>query len=106
VTGISATVGQVPFNFQVGDAVKGISLVPPQTPAGELEVRQDSCSGARIAVLPLAAAATNPALTNLPRAAISREALGHGAGAHDLCLRFTRRSIDPIWTLQSVQLFE
>jgi hexosaminidase len=104
--GINATVGQVPFNFQVGDAVKGISLPPPQTPAGELEVRQDSCDGARIAVLPLAPAAANAALTTLPRVAISREALGAAAGAHDLCLRFTRRSIDPIWTLESVQLFE
>ena len=106
VTGISATVGQVPFNFQVGDAVKGISLLPPQTPVGELEVRQDSCDGARIAVLPLAPAAANAALTKLPRVVISREALGNAAGTHDLCLRFTRRSVDPIWTLESVQLFE
>lgn len=105
VRGIAANVGQVPFNFQVGAAVKQIQLVPPQTPAGELEVRQDSCDGPRIAVLPLAPAAANPAVTALPRAAISREAPAD-AGPHDLCLRFTTRAVDPIWTLESVQLFE
>ncbi|HEU4626559.1 MAG TPA: family 20 glycosylhydrolase [Steroidobacteraceae bacterium] len=106
VTGIAADVGQVPFNFQVGDAVKQIPLLPPQTPEGELEVRQDSCDGPRIAVLPLAPAASNAAVTALPRVPLSREAQGGGSDVHDLCLRFTRRSVDPIWTLQSVQLFE
>jgi hexosaminidase len=106
VTGLAANVGQVPFNFQVGDAVKQIPLIPPQTPAGELEVRLDSCDGARIAVLPLAPAAANPAVTTLPRVAISRDAHAGAAGTHDLCLRFTRRNVDPIWTLQSIQLFE
>jgi hexosaminidase len=106
VTGIAANVGQVPFNFEVGDAVKQIPLIAPQTSAGELEVRLDSCQGARVAVLPLEPALANPAVTALPRVAISRDALGDAAGTHDLCLRFTRRTVDPIWTVESVQLFE
>jgi hexosaminidase len=105
-TAIAARVGQVPFNFQVGDAVNTIPLVPPQTPAGELEVRKDSCDGERIASLPLAPAAGNPQITQLPRAPLARGAQGSSGGVHDLCLRFTRRSIDPIWAIQSVQLFE
>ena len=52
------SVGQVPFNFQIGDDVKTIPLPKPQTPAGELEVRIDSCEGEKIAVMPLAPAAT------------------------------------------------
>jgi hexosaminidase len=106
VAGIAARVGQVPFNFQVGDAVKQIPLIPPQTPAGELEVRLDSCDGARIAVLPLEPALANPAVTELPRVAITGDVHGRVTGTHDLCLRFTRRNVDPIWTLESVQLFE
>jgi hexosaminidase len=94
-----AAVGQVPFNFQIGDAVKEISLPKPATPAGELEVRIDDCKGERIAVLPLAPAIGNFAVTTLPPAKITpRE------GKHDLCLTFTRNSIDPIWALDSIEL--
>jgi N-acetyl-beta-hexosaminidase len=105
-TGIAAGVGQVPFNFQVGDDVKKIPLLPPQTPAGELEIRKDSCDGERIASLPLAPAAGNPQITQLPRTPLARAAESGPGGVHDLCLRFTRRSVDPIWAIQSVQLFD
>ncbi len=100
--GFSASVGQIPFNFQVGDAVNHIPLSPPETQAGELEVLLDSCTGERIAVLPLAPATGNDAITPLPRVKLSRKA----PGTHDLCLRFTRRTVDPIWVLKSVRLFE
>jgi hexosaminidase len=94
-----ASVGQAPFNFQIGDAVKEIPLHRPATPEGELEVRVDDCNGERIAVLPLAPAAGNFAVTTLPAASIKpRE------GLHDLCLTFTRKSIDPIWTIDSIEL--
>jgi hexosaminidase len=94
-----AAVGQVPFNFQIGDAVKEIPLHEPATVAGELEVRLDNCQGERIAVLPLAPAVENFAVTTLPAATIApRE------GRHDLCLTFTRKSIDPIWTIDSIAL--
>ncbi len=65
-------VGQVPFNFQIGDAVKEIPLLQPATAAGELEVRVDDCKGERIAVLPLASAVGNFAVTTLPAATIRR----------------------------------
>ncbi|WP_217705318.1 family 20 glycosylhydrolase [Peristeroidobacter soli] len=98
-TALVASVGQAPFNFQIGDAVKEIPLHRPATPEGELEVRVDDCNGERIAVLPLAPAAGNFAVTTLPAASIKpRE------GLHDLCLTFTRKSIDPIWTIDSIEL--
>lgn len=94
-----ASVGQVPFNFQIGAAVKQIPLHAPATPAGELEVRVDDCKGERIAVLPLAPAVGSFAVTTLPAASIKpRE------GLHDLCLTFTRNSIDPIWVIDSIEL--
>jgi hexosaminidase len=94
-----ASVGQVPFNFQIGAAVNEISLHEPQTALGELEVRLDSCEGERIAVLPLTPAVENFAVTTLPPANIEpRE------GRHDLCLTFTRKSIDPIWVIDSIEI--
>lgn len=101
VTAIAAAVGQVPFNFQIGNDVKAIPLPKPQTPAGELEVRIDSCAGERLAAIPLAPAVSNLAVTQLPRAAIASR-----NGLHDLCFTFTRASVDPTWVIDSVELIE
>lgn len=96
---IAASVGQVPFNFQIGDDVKKIPLRKPQTAAGELEVRVDGCEGEKIATLPLAPAVKNYAVTQLPPAAIAAR-----TGAHDLCFMFTQAAVDPLWVLDAVQL--
>jgi hexosaminidase len=98
-TALVAAVGQVPFNFQIGEAVKEIALLEPATPAGELEVRLDDCNGERIAVLPLAPAVGNFAVTTLPAVSIAAR-----EGRHDLCLAFTRKSIDPIWVIDAIEL--
>ena len=64
-----------------------------------MEGRVDDCKGERIAVLPLAPAVDNYAVTILPPARIEpRE------GKHDLCFTFTRKSVDPIWAIDSVEL--
>jgi hexosaminidase len=99
VTAIAASVGQVPFNFQIGDDVKAIPLRKPQTPAGELEVHMDGCEGEKIATLALAPAARNYAVTELPAAAIAQR-----DGPHDLCFMFTQAAVDPLWVLDVVQL--
>jgi len=98
VTKLKVGVGQVPFNYQVGDDVKKIALSPPRTPEGELEVRIGGCTGAPAAVVPLAAAARNPTVTELIAP------LPATAGQHDLCFTFTRASVDPIWAVASVEL--
>jgi len=98
VTRLKVSVGQLPFNFQVGDAVNKIALARPRTPAGELEVRIDGCTGEPAAVAPLAPAVANPAVTEL---AVTLPA---SAGAHDLCFTFTRPSVDPIWAVAVVEL--
>lgn len=101
IVGIAAAVGQLPFNFQVGDDVRRIPLHPPQTRAGELEVHIDGCNGERVAVLPLAAAVGNPAVTDLPGVSIAPR-----KGQHDLCLYFTRSTLEPMWALAWVRLLE
>ena len=96
-----AAVGQVPFNFQIGHDKENIHFATPQTPQGELEVHLDDCDGERIAVLPLAPAVANDAVTQLPPVSLPRV-----PGRHDLCLRFTQATLDPLWALDWVQLRE
>jgi hexosaminidase len=99
VAAIRAAVGQVPFNFQIGKDVNAIPLPPPRTVSGELQVHLDRCDGAVIAELPLAPAVSNPQITQLPAAKIDGI-----AGVHDLCFLFTRKSVDPTWVIDSVEL--
>jgi hexosaminidase len=95
---LTARVGQVPFNFQIGADREKIPLRPPATPAGELEVRIDGCAGERIAVLPLGAAARGPGLGTVSGV------LPRRAGVHDLCLTFTARTVEPTLVLDQVTL--
>jgi len=96
---LTAAVGQVPFNFQLGKDRDAIQLNPARTPDGELEVRIDGCEGEPVAVLPLAEAATNDAVTVLPP--ILLPAL---PGRHDLCFKFAQRTLDPLWAIDWVQV--
>ena len=100
MTALQATVGQVPFNFQIGEDVKKIRFPKAQTPAGELVVHMDHCEGDVVARLPLGAVRSQ-GLTTLPRTALAPR-----DGAHDLCLRFAQHGVDPLWTLDAVRLFE
>ena len=96
---LTAAVGQVPFNFQIGRDAEAIRLYPPRTAAGELEVHADSCDSEPIALLPLAAAAGHDAVTVLAPVPLPQL-----AGTHALCLRFTQRTLDPLWALDWIQL--
>jgi hexosaminidase len=98
VSAVAAGVGQVPFNFQIGEDRKKVVLRPPATPDGELEVHLDACDGRKIAVLPLAPAVANDAVTAL------HASLPPLNGTHDLCFVFTQNKLDPLWLLDWVQL--
>jgi len=93
VHGVTAAVGQVPFNFQIGEAASKIAFPAPATPEGELEVHLGNCQGRTIATLPLAPAAKSDAVTVLPRAALQ------GEGVQDLCFDFSQRKLDPLWVI-------
>lgn len=97
VRSIAISVGQLPFNFQIGRDVDKITFRPPVTPAGEMEVR-DGCTGPRLATLPLAPAVHQPGVTRLtaPIAPVT--------GAHDLCITYTARGVNPLWAVSAVQL--
>ena len=94
-----AAVGQLPFNFQIGKDADAIRRGDARTPAGELELRVGDCRGEPVAVIPIAGAAGNPELSILGPVRIPPQ-----LAAGDLCLRFTRTAIDPIWAVQWAEL--
>jgi hexosaminidase len=96
---LRAVVGQIPFNFQIGEDAAKIPLPKPASKDGELEVRLDGCDGEPVATASLTPAVKNFGLTPLPPVQLPvRE------GAHDLCFRFTRAKLDPIWVIGSLEL--
>jgi len=97
---LRAAVGQLPFNFQIGDDVKKIELLPPATADGELDVFAGGCAGPRIASLPLAPAVAQNGVTVLPEVALVPRA----GGPQDLCFRFTQRTVDPMWAVQWIEI--
>jgi hexosaminidase len=102
VTSVSAAVGQLPFNFEIGDDIKGVIVETPTTAHGELNVRLGLCDGPVIAILSLAPAIENQAVTILPAAPLQlTEESGQNS---DLCFSFSRHGIDPMWAIDWVQL--
>jgi hexosaminidase len=98
---VAAAVGQLPFNFQIGDLVNKIVFAKPQTPAGELLVLLDGCEGEELARLPLAPAASASGVTTLPATPLKPV-----RGRHDLCLRFAQPAVQPMYALDWVQLLD
>ena len=96
---LKATVGQIPFNFQIGKDAAGIPLPKPSTKDGELEVRVGGCDGKPVATVPLASAVGNDALTTLPDTKIPAH-----SGPTDLCFTFTRSKLDPMWVVDRLEL--
>jgi hexosaminidase len=98
---IRVAVGQLPFNFQIGADVDAIRRGDARTSEGELEVRVGGCEGDPITILPLAPAAGSDTVSELAPVRIPAH-----TSPQDLCLRFARPAIDPIWAIQWVELVE
>ncbi len=98
IQAISAGVGRLPFNLQLGDDPIAASVRPAAGGRGVLQVRLDGCKGELIASLPTAPAEANPAVTTLSAPIPAR------SGRHDLCFTFTQTAVDPMWALSWVRL--
>jgi hexosaminidase len=99
---IVAAVGQLPFNFEIGEAIHDVVVEAPGREHGELRVRFGGCDGPVIAEAPLAPAVANPAATQLPAAMVTLP--GHHGASADLCFSFTRAGVEPIWAIDWVEL--
>jgi hexosaminidase len=96
---VTAAVAALPFNYELGlDAAK-IRVGDNRTPVGELEMHVDGCDTTILGVLSLAPAADKDGITELP--ALKLPPL---PGRHDVCLRFARPRLDPLWALDWVEI--
>jgi hexosaminidase len=96
-----AAVAPLPFNYELGADASKIRVGDARTPEGELEVHVGGCDAPSVVELPLAAAVDAKGVTNLPPQRLPRI-----AGRHDLCLRFARPSLNPLWALASIEIGE
>jgi hexosaminidase len=81
------------------DAAK-VRVGDARTPEGELEIHIDGCETLPL-TLPLPLAATRAEVTILP--ALRLPVL---PGRHDICLRFARPRLDPMWALDWAEIGE
>jgi len=94
---LTVTFARLPFNLGLGPGENNLILHPPRSPAGEIEVRQDSCAADRLAVARLPAGAPGA------RSVVTLK-LPPRTGRHDLCFTFTGRSYDPTPAIEQVRL--
>jgi hexosaminidase len=97
--GIVAAVAALPFNYELGADAASIQVGDARSPDGELEVRLDRCDGTLLGLLPLAPAANRAGVTQLPA-----QRLPVQSGRHDVCLKFARPRLDPMWGLEWVEI--
>jgi hexosaminidase len=88
---------RLPFNFGLDPAHNAAGVHPPRAPAGEIELRQDSCLTDPIAVAPL------PPGRPGERGQVTLS-LPPRSGRHDLCVIFTGLSFDPVPAVAEVRL--
>jgi hexosaminidase len=100
VKAIRATVGQIPFNFQIGADASKIPLHKPETKYGELQVRLDDCKAGKV----VASASLEPAVANYGLTPLPPLDLPSQEGRHDICFTFTRAKVDPIWAIGGLEL--
>lgn len=98
---ITAAVAPLPFNYEIGADAGKIRVGDSRTADGELEIHVDGCETAAVATMALHDAAAHDGVTTLPPVMPPR-----GSGFHDLCLRFARPRLDPLWTLDWVEIAE
>jgi len=98
---ITAAVVALPFNYELGADAAKIPLGDARSAEGEFEVHIDGCEKPAAITLPLAPAAMRDGVTVLPA-----KELPVLAGRHDLCLKFARPRLDPLWALDWAEIGE
>jgi hexosaminidase len=97
---VSVEVAHLPFDFALGDALASVAFHKPETVNGELQIREGTCDGPRIATLPLPAA-TGPYQRDIR---LTGRITPTTPGPHDLCMSFSQHGPDPLWVLDHITL--
>lgn len=99
---VSAAVGQLPFNFEIGAAIDDVVVRPARTASGEFIATLDRCDGPVLAELSLAPAIGRPEATTLPGVPLILPTTAPEYG--DICFTFRRHGIEPIWVIDWVEI--
>jgi hexosaminidase len=94
----TAAVAALPFNYELGADTAKIRAGDARSAEGELEIHIDGCESPPI-ILPLAPAAMRLGIMLLPA-----HRLPALPGRHDICLRFARAHLDPLWALDWAEI--
>ena len=89
IAGLQVKVGQLPFNFQIGDDIKKIKIEAARLPEGEMVVRENGCAGPELVRVPLTGIEQRTDLATLMAGLPRRK------GRTDLCFTFTATKSDP-----------
>ncbi len=95
---IALTVGNLPWNFALWTDDKNVVVRPKATPAGEIQVHEDTCDGPLLATLSLAPATRSKLQTTLTAD------IPPVAGKHTLCMFATGDPRDGLWAIDKVRL--
>lgn len=98
---LTAAVAPLPFNYEIGADAAKIRVGDSRTADGELEIHVDGCETAAVVAIALHDAAAHDGVTELPPVMLPRR-----SGPHDVCLRFARPRLDPLWALDWVEIAE
>jgi hexosaminidase len=95
---LTAAVAPLPFNYELGADTAKIRVGDTRDAEGDLEIHIDGCETPPI-ILSLAPAAIRVGVTILPA-----QRLPTLPGRHDICLRFARPHLDPLWALDWAEI--
>jgi hexosaminidase len=98
VRGIAATIGNLPWNFQLWTDNAKVVVRQKASAAGELQVHLDACDGPLLASMPLAQATRTKLQTTLTAE------IPATSGRHALCLFATGDPRDGLWAIDKVAL--
>jgi hexosaminidase len=105
---IVASVARLPFNYELGAETASVRVGDARTPIGELDIHIDTCDSPVVASVPLASAAAVGGVVRLPPLELAAQLSvpAQPQRKHDLCLRFARPRLDPLWALDWIEIGE
>jgi hexosaminidase len=102
---MAASVASLPFNYEIGRDAATIKVGDARSREGELELHADNCDSPAFATLALPRIASGT-VTALPPQRIEPAAHPGISGRHDVCVRFARPRLDPMWALDWIEIGE
>ncbi len=100
---VAASVASLPFNYEIGRDAAAIKIGDARSEVGEMELHADGCDAPVLAILPLPVRPIG-SVTQLTSIRINPDSHPGVVGRHDVCVRFARPHLDPMWALDWIEI--